>query len=148
MRTDLRISARDFLRSSAFNRPEVQAARSDLRRGVYARTVPYTTRPMRPGEQDGKQYNFVSHHVFQQMIDNGEFIEWGKHNSHYYGTPRQAVPSAHATPSPSARATARPSVSASPSAARRSASSAHLKRTSNFRASTFLLKKHSPDEAI
>ena len=38
-------------------------------------SVSYTTRPMRPGEEDGKHYNFVTKEKFNEMVANDEFIE-------------------------------------------------------------------------
>ena len=46
----------------------------------------YTTRPMREGEKNGREYNFVSEEVFLAMIANKEFYEYVKHGEYYYGT--------------------------------------------------------------
>lgn len=52
------------------------------------RSVSMTTRPMRPGEVDGRDYHFVSLEEFQARRSRGEFAEWAKVHGHYYGTPR------------------------------------------------------------
>jgi guanylate kinase len=39
------------------------------------RVIPYTTRPRRSVEVDGQDYHFVSEETFQEMKENGEFIE-------------------------------------------------------------------------
>ncbi|MGY6463763.1 guanylate kinase [Corynebacterium sp. UMB8791] len=39
-------------------------------------SVSMTTRAPRPGEQDGKDYFFVTPDEFQQKIDSGEMLEW------------------------------------------------------------------------
>ena len=41
-------------------------------------SVSATTRPMRPGEVDGKDYHFVDATRFQTMINGGELLEWAK----------------------------------------------------------------------
>lgn len=37
--------------------------------------VSHTTRPMRTGEKDGETYHFVDDATFEEMLDNGEFLE-------------------------------------------------------------------------
>jgi guanylate kinase len=54
-------------------------------------SVSYTTRPKRPGEQEGIDYHFVDAATFQSMIDAGEFAEWAEVHGHRYGTPMFAV---------------------------------------------------------
>jgi guanylate kinase len=39
-------------------------------------SVSYTTRPPRPGEQDGVDYYFVSRSTFDEMVSRGSFMEW------------------------------------------------------------------------
>jgi len=54
-------------------------------------SVSYTTRPMRPGEEDGVNYNFVDRSTFEQMIADGEFLEHAEVFGNYYGTSRAWV---------------------------------------------------------
>ncbi len=54
-------------------------------------SVSVTTRPRRPGEVQGQDYSFVDIPTFNEMIDNGEFLEHAKVFGHYYGTPRESV---------------------------------------------------------
>jgi guanylate kinase len=54
-------------------------------------SVSATTRPRRPGEQDGKDYYFVEPVDFNLMINRDELLEHAKVFSHYYGTPRAPV---------------------------------------------------------
>lgn len=54
-------------------------------------SVSYTTRPMRPGEVDGVDYNFVDLERFREMVSNNEFLEWAHVFDHRYGTPRATV---------------------------------------------------------
>ena len=46
----------------------------------------YTSRPARPGEQDGVDYNFVSRAQFTDMVRGGAFLEWADVFGHSYGT--------------------------------------------------------------
>uniref|UniRef100_A0A7E4VDH1 WW domain-containing protein n=1 Tax=Panagrellus redivivus TaxID=6233 RepID=A0A7E4VDH1_PANRE len=61
---------------------------SVIRDNVYARTVPYTTRPPKPGEVDGEQYKFVSIETFVDLQRNEMLLEQGCFQGHFYGTPR------------------------------------------------------------
>lgn len=49
-------------------------------------SVSHTTRGMRPGEVDGKDYNFVSMEQFNQMIELGQFLEFAEVFTNKYGT--------------------------------------------------------------
>ncbi len=58
-----------------------------LRRDRSARlSVSHTTRAPRPGEQDGRDYHFVSRPVFEAMIGRGEFLESAEVHGNLYGT--------------------------------------------------------------
>ena len=54
-------------------------------------SVSATTRPMRPGEVDGRDYHFVDLAKFREMAANGEFLEWAHVFGHRYGTPHAPV---------------------------------------------------------
>ena len=54
-------------------------------------SVSATTRPMRPGEIDGKDYHFVDLERFRAMVADGEFLEWAHVFGHRYGTPHAPV---------------------------------------------------------
>ena len=54
-------------------------------------SVSSTTRPIRPGEEDGRDYHFVDPTEFNLMINRQEFLEHAKVYGNYYGTPRSAV---------------------------------------------------------
>ncbi|BAY26367.1 guanylate kinase [Calothrix sp. NIES-2100] len=54
-------------------------------------SVSMTTRSPRPGEINGKHYYFVSRSKFEQLVAQGEFLEWAEFAGNYYGTPREAV---------------------------------------------------------
>ena len=55
-------------------------------------SVSVTTRPPRPGEQEGVHYHFVDDAEFDRMIADDELLEWAVvHGRHRYGTPRGPV---------------------------------------------------------
>jgi len=73
------------------------AGKTTLSRMLVAETpalrmsVSATTRPMRPGEVDGKDYYFVDPPRFETMIAKGELLEWATVFGNRYGTPRGPV---------------------------------------------------------
>ena len=50
-----------------------------------------TTRPQRPGEVDGREYHFLTPEAFQQLVDEGAFLEHVEFAGHRYGTLRGEV---------------------------------------------------------
>ena len=54
-------------------------------------SVSVTTRPMRPGEVDGKDYFFVSPQHFQELAEGGYLLEYAEYVGNRYGTPRGYV---------------------------------------------------------
>lgn len=54
-------------------------------------SISATTRPMRPGEVDGKDYYFIDKVKFEGMVAEGEFLEHAQVFDNYYGTPRPPV---------------------------------------------------------
>jgi guanylate kinase len=54
-------------------------------------SVSYTTRPPRPGEEDGEDYRFVSNDQFSRMIEQQEFAEWAVVHGNRYGTAIKTV---------------------------------------------------------
>ena len=59
--------------------------------GAIQMSVSVTTRPMRPGEVDGRDYHFVDVARFKEMVAAGELMEWAHVFDHRYGTPRAPV---------------------------------------------------------
>jgi guanylate kinase len=56
-----------------------------------ALSVSHTTRPPRPGEEDGRDYHFVTPERFQAMVEQGAFLEHAEVFGNYYGTSEAAV---------------------------------------------------------
>jgi len=54
-------------------------------------SISYTTRPPRPGEQNGVHYHFVDEPTFQRMVTRGEFLEHAEVFGRRYGTGRDAT---------------------------------------------------------
>uniref|UniRef100_A0A8D8YMJ6 MAGUK p55 subfamily member 7 n=2 Tax=Cacopsylla melanoneura TaxID=428564 RepID=A0A8D8YMJ6_9HEMI len=72
--------------------------RSELKRRLIAldpdkftQVTPYTTRPKKPGEEEGKEYHFVSHETMTGLISAGKMIEFGEYKGHLYGTSSDSV---------------------------------------------------------
>jgi guanylate kinase len=58
------------------------------RRSDVVFSVSATTRPPRPGEVDGKDYQFLGRGAFESMIEGGDLLEWAEVHGELYGTPR------------------------------------------------------------
>lgn len=54
-------------------------------------SVSTTTRPPRPGEQNGRDYHFVDLARFQAMLERGEFLESAEVHGHRYGTSQKVI---------------------------------------------------------
>ncbi|KAK3921117.1 MAGUK p55 subfamily member 7 [Frankliniella fusca] len=72
--------------------------RNELRRRLiatdpekYRTPTPFTSRPMRPGEVNGKEYYFVSREKMEEDSEAGNFIEFGEYKGNLYGTSVESV---------------------------------------------------------
>ncbi len=65
---------------------EVMGRNPSLRFSISA-----TTRTIRPGETDGVNYYFIDKERFEQMIRDGDLLEYASYAGNYYGTPIKAV---------------------------------------------------------
>ena len=54
-------------------------------------SVSHTTRPMRPGEQDGVAYHFVTRDRFAEMVGQGAFLEHAEVFGNFYGTTEAGI---------------------------------------------------------
>ena len=54
-------------------------------------SVSATTRPMRPGEEDGVDYDFIDDEAFARMVERDAFLEHADVFEYRYGTPREPV---------------------------------------------------------
>ncbi|MCG7907998.1 MAG: guanylate kinase [Candidatus Thiodiazotropha taylori] len=59
--------------------------------GALQVSISHTTRPMRPGEEDGKDYHFISQELFQEMIGAAAFLEHAEVFGNFYGTSESEV---------------------------------------------------------
>lgn len=50
-----------------------------------------TTRPRRGKEKEDIDYHFITEKQFQQMIDDGEFLEWANVYGNFYGVPKKEM---------------------------------------------------------
>jgi guanylate kinase len=60
-------------------------------------SVSATTRAMRPGEVDGRDYHFIDQLKFEEMARRNELLEWATVFDNRYGTPRAPVEAALST---------------------------------------------------
>lgn len=49
-------------------------------------SISFTTRPPRPGEENGREYHFVTADDFLTRKNRGEFLEFAEVHGNYYGT--------------------------------------------------------------
>lgn len=54
-------------------------------------SISCTTRPIRPGEQNGKHYHFINLDEYTNLRDNNNLLEHAEVHSNFYGTPAQPV---------------------------------------------------------
>jgi len=54
-------------------------------------SISYTTRDPRPGEENGREYNFVDPQTFSAMIERQDFLEWAEVHGNFYGTSKQWI---------------------------------------------------------
>lgn len=64
----------------------------------FERVLTTTSRPQREGEQDGREYRFLSSETFKQRIERGAFVEYALgENGSYYGVQKEDLDTAMAT---------------------------------------------------
>ena len=63
----------------------------------FAFSISHTSRQPREGETNGVQYHFVTREKFEEMIKNGELLEYTQVHGNYYGTSFEAIHAVEAT---------------------------------------------------
>nr|XP_020456280.1 MAGUK p55 subfamily member 4 isoform X2 [Monopterus albus] len=71
---------------------------NDLRRhliemnpSIFQGAVPHTTRAPKGYEESGREYFFTSREIFNNMVYNNRFLEYGEHKGNLYGTSIESV---------------------------------------------------------
>ncbi len=54
-------------------------------------SVSCTTRPPRPGEVNGRDYEFITEREFRERMARGEFVEWVENYGQFYGTSKKTM---------------------------------------------------------
>lgn len=54
-------------------------------------SISCTTRPPRPGEENGKYYHHLDRKTFEEGIKTGQFAEWAEVHNNFYGTPKEPI---------------------------------------------------------
>ncbi len=54
-------------------------------------SVSATTRPPRPGEENGREYFFLTKDEFEKRIQNGDMLEHAQYCDNLYGTPKEYI---------------------------------------------------------
>jgi guanylate kinase len=81
-----------FILSSPSGAGKTTIARRLLEHDGHIRmSVSVTTRPIRPGEVDGRDYHFVDQEHFDRMVEAGELMEWAQVFGNSYGTPKAQI---------------------------------------------------------
>ena len=81
-----------FVLSSPSGAGKTTISRMLLERDAHIRmSVSVTTRPMRPGEVEGRDYFFSDAERFDAMVANGEFLEYATVFGNRYGTPEAQI---------------------------------------------------------
>uniref|UniRef100_A0A3Q1BCH6 Membrane protein, palmitoylated 4a (MAGUK p55 subfamily member 4) n=1 Tax=Amphiprion ocellaris TaxID=80972 RepID=A0A3Q1BCH6_AMPOC len=62
-----------------------------LNPSTFQSPVPHTTRPIRPEEQSGREYHFVTKELFEYLVCNHRFVEYGESKGQLYGTSTDAI---------------------------------------------------------
>ncbi|XP_029967130.1 MAGUK p55 subfamily member 4 [Salarias fasciatus] len=62
-----------------------------LNPSTFQSPVPHTSRPIRAGEQPGREYHFITKELFEYMVCNNRFVEYGESKGQLYGTSTDAI---------------------------------------------------------
>ena len=70
---------------------KTEAAKMLMAKYGIQKAITTTTRPMRNQEKDGRDYFFVSKERFQEMVQEGRFVEHTSYNGNYYGSTKDQI---------------------------------------------------------
>ena len=76
---------------SGVGKGTVRKALFEMKNHNLSYSISMTTRKIRPGEVNGKDYYFVSKEEFEEKINRNEFLEYAEFVGNYYGTPLDKV---------------------------------------------------------
>ena len=76
---------------SGVGKGTVRKALFEMKNHNLSYSISMTTRKIRPGEVNGKDYYFVSKEEFEEKIKRNEFLEYAEFVGNYYGTPLDKV---------------------------------------------------------
>ena len=54
-------------------------------------SISATSRPIRPGEEEGVNYYYLTQEDFKEKIKQGYFLEYTNYAGNYYGTPKEII---------------------------------------------------------
>ncbi|XP_029929073.1 MAGUK p55 subfamily member 4 isoform X2 [Myripristis murdjan] len=63
----------------------------DINPGIFQGPIPYTTRAPKSYEESGREYHFTSREMFDNMVYNNKFLEYGEYKGNMYGTSIETV---------------------------------------------------------
>uniref|UniRef100_A0AAA9T5H0 55 kDa erythrocyte membrane protein n=1 Tax=Bos taurus TaxID=9913 RepID=A0AAA9T5H0_BOVIN len=81
--------------ASGVGRSHIKSALLSQNPDKFAYPAPYTTRPARKSEEDGKEYHFISTEEMTRSISANEFLEFGSYQGNMFGTKFETVHQIH-----------------------------------------------------
>lgn len=58
---------------------------------IFVKSISFTTRPMRLGEREGRDYFFINENTFHSLRKNKRILEWTRYLGYYYGTKKDLL---------------------------------------------------------
>ncbi|KAM4819360.1 55 kDa erythrocyte membrane protein isoform 2-T2 [Thomomys bottae] len=87
--------AKHSSRASGVGRSHIKNALLSQNPEKFVYPAPYTTRPPRKSEEDGKEYHFISTEEMTKNISANEFLEFGSYQGNMFGTKFETVHQIH-----------------------------------------------------
>eukprot|EP00069_Balaena_mysticetus_P005249 bmy_17924T0 len=81
--------------ASGVGRSHIKSALLSQSPDKFAYPAPYTTRPAKKSEEDGKEYHFISTEEMTRSISANEFLEFGSYQGNMFGTKFETVHQIH-----------------------------------------------------